>query len=402
MRAPPIAVLLLVAACTGREPNTDWRVTGGDPGNSRFSSLDQINTTNVAQLKVAWIFHTGDLAQGAPGEIQASPIVIDGVLYTTTPALAVIALRAENGTLIWRFDPRTTHDARRTDFSHVNRGVVYWGDSSDRRIFFTAGRRLYALDARTGRPIPAFGDSGSIDLAAGLSRAIGEAYLVATSPGAIYRDLLIQGMRVGEEEGSAPGDLRAYDVHTGAIRWTFHTIPHPGELGYETWPAGARVDAVAQIAKSGFVFLFDRQSGRPLFDIKERPVPASDLRGEHAWPTQPFPVKPAPFARQTIVAADVTEQQQRFRALRSAFFAPPSRAGSIVLPGFDGGGEWGGAAVDPATATLYVNASDVPWIAAMREPGHLPPSAGAPRPGPAVDAAACAACHAAGRPGRGP
>ena len=488
MRAPPIAVLLLVAACTGREPNTDWRVTGGDPGNSRFSSLDQINTTNVAQLKVAWIFHTGDLAQGAPGEIQATPIVIDGVLYTTTPALAVIALRAENGTLIWRFDPRTTHDAPRTDFSHVNRGVVYWGDSSDRRIFFTAGRRLYALDARTGRPIPAFGDSGSIDLAAGLSRAIGEAYLVATSPGAIYRDLLIQGMRVGEEEGSAPGDLRAYDVHTGAIRWTFHTIPHPGELGYETWPAGAwqtagganswaglsvdtargivyvptgsatpdfyggariganlfassllaldaatgkrlwhfqtvhhdlwdrdlpaapnfvtvtrggaRVDAVAQIAKSGFVFLFDRQSGRPLFDIKERPVPASDLRGEHAWPTQPFPAKPAPFARQTIVAADVTEQQQRFRALRSAFFAPPSRAGSIVLPGFDGGGEWGGAAVDPATATLYVNASDVPWIAAMREPAHLPPSAGAPRPGPAVYAAACAACHGADRHGR--
>src|SRR2546422_870200 len=239
MRAPPIAVLLLVAACTGRKPNTDWRVTGGDRGNTRFSSLDQINTTNVAQLKVAWIFHTGDLAQGAPGEIQATPIVIDGVLYTTTPALAVIALRAENGTLIWRFDPRTTHDARRTDFSHVNRGVVYWGDSSDRRISFTAGRRLYALDARTGRPIPAFGDSGSIDLAAGLSRAIGGASLVATSPGAIYRDLLIQGRRAGEEEGSAPGDLRAYDVHTGAIRWTFHTIPHPGEFGYETWPAGA-------------------------------------------------------------------------------------------------------------------------------------------------------------------
>src|SRR2546428_8569686 len=165
MRAPPIAVLLLVAACTGREPNTDWRVTGGDPGNSRFSSLDQINTTNVAQLKVAWIFHTGDLAQGAPGEIQATPIVIDGVLYTTTPALAVIALRAEHGTLIWRFDPRTPHDARRTGFSHVNRRVVYWGDSRGRRIFFTAGRRLYALDARTRRPIPAVGDSGSIDLA---------------------------------------------------------------------------------------------------------------------------------------------------------------------------------------------------------------------------------------------
>jgi len=483
-----IALLLFAAGCASQGPDTDWRVTGGDPGNTRFSPLDQINTTNVARLRVAWVYHTGDLAPDQHGEIQATPIVVDGVLYATTPALAAIALRAASGTLLWRFDPRTTHDARRTDFSHVNRGVVYWADSRDRRIFFTAGRKLYGLDARTGRPIPTFGDSGSVDLAAGLSRAIGDAYLVATSPGAIYQDLLIQGIRVGEEEGSAPGDLRAYDVHTGAIRWTFHTIPHPGEFGYETWPAGAwqtagganswaglsldtargivyvptgsatpdfyggariganlfansllaldaatgkrlwhfqtvhhdlwdrdlpaapnfvtvtrgglRVDAVAQIAKSGFVFLFDRQSGKPLFDVAEHAVPASDLRGERAWPTQPFPLKPAPFARQTITAAGVTEQQQRFRTLRSTFFAPPSRRGSIVLPGFDGGGEWGGAAVDPETATLYVNGSDVPWIATMREPAQLPPNPGAPRPGPAVYAAACAACHGADRGGR--
>ena len=486
MRA--IALLLFAAGCASQAPNTDWRVAGADPGNTRFSPLDQINTSNVAQLRVAWVYRTGDLAADQHGEIQATPIVVDGVLYTTTPALAVVALHAERGTLIWRFDPRTTHDARRTDLSHVNRGVVYWADAGDQRIFFTAGRRLYGLDAHTGRPIATFGDSGSVDLAAGLSRAIGDAYLVATSPGAISKDLLIQGMRVGEEEGSAPGDLRAYDVRTGAIRWTFHTIPHPGEFGYETWPAGAwqaagganswaglsvdtgrgivyvptgsatpdfyggariganlfansllaldaatgkrlwhfqtvhhdlwdrdlpaapnfvtvtrgglRVDAVAQIAKSGFVFLFDRQSGKTLFDVAEHAVPASDLRGERAWPTQPFPLKPAPFARQTITAAGVTEQQQRFRTLRSTFFAPPSRRGSIVLPGFDGGGEWGGAAVDPETATLYVNGSDVPWIAAMREPAHLPPNPGAPRPGPAVYATTCAACHGADRRGR--
>src|SRR5437899_2840906 len=486
MRA--IALLLFAAGCASQAPNTDWRVAGADPGNTRFSPLDQINTTNVARLRVAWVYHTGDLAPDQHGEIQATPIVVDGVLYATTPALAAIALRAASGTLLWRFDPRTTHDARRTDFSHVNRGVVYWADSRDRRIFFTAGRKLYGLDARTGRPIPTFGDSGSVDLAAGLSRAIGDAYLVATSPGAIYQDLLIQGIRVGTEQGAAPGDRRACDVHTGAIRWTFHTIPHPGEFGYETWPAGAwqtagganswaglsldtargivyvptgsatpdfyggariganlfansllaldaatgkrlwhfqtvhhdlwdrdlpaapnfvtvtrgglRVDAVAQIAKSGFVFLFDRQSGKTLFDVAEHAVPASDLRGERAWPTQPFPLKPAPFARQTITAAGVTEQQQRFRTLRSTFFAPPSRRGSIVLPGFDGGGEWGGAAVDPETATLYVNGSDVPWIATMREPAQLPPNPGAPRPGPAVYAAACAACHGADRGGR--
>ena len=486
MRA--IALLLFAAGCASQGPNTDWRVTGSDPGNTRFSPLDQIDTTNVARLRVAWVYHTGDLAPDQHGEIQATPIVVAGVLYATTPALAVIALRAASGKLVWRFDPRTTHDARRTDLSHVNRGVVYWADASDRRIFFTAGRRLYGLDARTGRPIPTFGDSGSVDLAAGLSRAIGDAYLVATSPGAIYKDVLIQGMRVGEEEGSAPGDLRAYDVRTGAIRWTFHTIPHPGEFGYETWPAGAwqtaggsnswaglsvdtargivyvptgsatpdfyggariganlfansllaldaatgkrlwhfqtvhhdlwdrdlpaapnlvtvtrggvRVDAVAQIAKSGFVFLFDRQSGKPLFDVEEHAVPASDLRGERAWPTQPFPLKPAPFARQTITAADVTEQLQRFRTLRNTFFAPPSRQGSILLPGFDGGGEWGGAAVDPETATLYVNGSDVPWIAAMRERAHLPANPGTPRPGRAVYAAACAACHGTDRGGR--
>lgn len=454
-------------------PSTDWRVAGGEPGNSRYSTLDQINTTNVQQLRVAWIYHTRDLPADR-GEIQATPIVVDGIMYTTTPALAVVALHAENGKQIWRFD-------RRTDASHVNRGVVYWADSTDRRIFFSAGRRLYALDARNGRPIRTFGESGSIDLAAGLSRDIGDAYLVATSPGAIYKDLLIQGMRVGEEEGSAPGDLRAYDVRTGAIRWTFHTIPHPGEFGHDTWPptawrsagganswagmsvdtargivyvptgsatpdfyggdrlganlfanalialdantgkrlwhfqtvhhdlwdrdlpaapnlvtvtrAGERVDAAAQITKSGFVFLFDRASGQPLFDIAERRVPRSDLAGERAWPTQPFPVGPAPFARQSITEADVTDLA-RYRALNhGGFFTPPSRVGTIVLPGFDGGGEWGGAAVDPETAVIYVNASDVPWIAAMRESARIPPATGAPRTGAAVYAGTCAACH---------
>ena len=478
-----LGLLWSVAACANQGPNTDWRVAGGDPGNTRYSTLDQINTTNVAQLKVAWIYHTGD----RPGEIQATPIVVDGVLYTTTPALAVIALDAATGRERWRFDPRTTHDARRRDPSHVNRGVVYWSAPGDERILFTAGRGLYALDARTGRPILSFGDSGSLDLGAGLSRDVGDAYLVATSPGAIYKDLLVQGTRVGEEEGAAPGEVRAYDVRTGAIRWTFHTIPHPGEFGYDTWPpgawqtagganswagmsvdtargivyvptgsatpdfyggariganlfanslialdaatgkrlwhfqtvhhdlwdrdlpaapnlvtvtrGGARIDAAAQITKSGFVFLFDRRSGKPVFEVVERAVPASDLRGERASPTQPFPVRPAPFARQTIDSTDVTEQHERFRRMRKAFFAPPSREGSIVLPGFDGGGEWGGAAVDPESATLYVNASDVPWVAAMRELAHIGPETRVARSGAAVYAAACSRCHGADRRG---
>ena len=468
-------------------------MTGSDAGNTRYSTLDQITRDNVAQLRVAWVYHSGDMPAGDQSQIQATPIVIDGVLYATTPALAVIALRADRGTLLWRFDP-FGHENRAT---HVNRGVVYWSDGArDRRIFVTAGRKLYALNAEDGRPIPTFGDSGSVDLARGLSRDSGNAYLVATSPGVIVENLLIQGTRVGEEEGSAPGDVRAYDVRTGHIRWSFHTIPHPGEVGYDSWPKnawrtagganswagmsvdvargivyvptgsatpdfyggnrpganlfantllaldartgrriwhfqtvhhdiwdrdlpaapnlvrltrdGQPVDAVAQITKSGFVFVFDRATGRSLFPIEERAVPPSPLAGESAWPTQPFPLAPAPFARQSMTETDITDRSPgvhatvlaRFRGLRSgALFTPPSKEGSIVLPGFDGGGEWGGAAVDVESGVLYVNASDVPWIAAMRESAALPHSSVA-HTGAAVYRAACASCHGEDRLGR--
>ncbi|HZI43284.1 MAG TPA: PQQ-binding-like beta-propeller repeat protein, partial [Gemmatimonadaceae bacterium] len=462
------SVILAGAAACDRSQATkpaDWRVTGGEPGNSRYSSLDQINRENVARLRVAWTYHTGDMPSGGHSEIQATPIIVDSVLFATTPALAVVALRADNGTLVWRFDPFMNAPKE----FHVNRGVVYWSDDRDRRILFTAGRRLYSLDARTGKPDRVFGNLGSLDLAAGLGRDVAGQYLVATSPGVIYKDLLIQGTRVGEGEGSAPGDIRAYDVRTGAIRWTFHTIPRPGEFGYDTWPAnawqsagganswpgmsldakrgivfaptgsatpdfyggdrvgenlfansllaldaatgkrlwhfqtvhhdlwdrdlpaapnlvglqsgGRHVDAVAQITKSGFVFVFDRVTGKPLFRVEERSVPASDLRGEQAWPTQPIPVKPMPFARQAMSDTELTSVTAdahaaaltRFQTLRaSALFTPPSREGTIVLPGFDGGGEWGGAAVDTTTGIMYVNASDVPWIAAMREVGAVP------------------------------
>jgi len=484
-------VLLVAASCAAREQSVnDWPTTGGAPGNARYSSLDQINTANVGHLQVAWVYHTGDLPPDGHGEIQATPIVVDGVLYTTTPKVAVIALRAAEGTLLWRFDAFPYRPTQ----PHVNRGVVYWADAGhhDRRIFFCVDRRLYALDARTGDPILSFGDSGRgwVDLGEGLGWDIGATYLVSTSPGVAYKDILIWGTRVGEEAGSAPGHIRAYDARTGKIRWTFHTIPWPAEFGYDTWPpdafqtagganswagmtvdtargivyiptgsatpdfyggdrvganlfansllaldaatgkrlwhfqtvhhdlwdrdlpaapnlvtvtrGGSRVDAVAQIAKSGFVFVFDRASGKPLFDVEERAVPVSDLKGEHAWPTQPFPVKPVPFARQTIREADVTASQRpRFRSLRhNSLFTPPSRAGSIVFPGFDGGGEWGGAAVDPETATLYVNASDVPWIAAMRETQAVSAPSREVRTGVAIYKAECASCHGADRRGR--
>jgi quinoprotein glucose dehydrogenase len=478
--------IALVTSSALRAQTANWPITGGEPGNSRYSPLDQINRENVATLRVAWTYHTGDLEPNAHGEIQATPIVIDGVMFTTTPALAVVALRAESGTLLWRFDPFA--GGRRE--LHVNRGVVYWANAGDRRIFFTAGRRLYALDASTGRPIRSFGDSGAVDLARGLSRVIHDEYLVATSPGVVFDDLLIQGTRVGEEEGSAPGDIRAYDVRTGKIRWTFHTIPHPGEFGYDTWPAGAwksagganswpgmsvdakrgivyiptgsatpdfyggarigadlfantllaldartgrriwhfqsvhhdlwdrdlpaapnlltvrrggaPIDAVAQITKSGFVFLFDRLTGRPLFPIEERRVPASDLRGERTWPTQPIPIEPAPFGRQALTDSDIAPQAlSRWRRLRhGSLFTPPSVEGTVVLPGFDGGGEWGGAAVDPDSAVLYVNASDVPWIAAMRPAAVLPDANARPRSGATVYATSCASCHGPDKRGR--
>ena len=462
MRCAAVATLLAGCVAHTTPPvaqTSDWPTTGGAPGNSRYSPLDQINRGNVSSLRVAWTYHSGDATADNRSQIQATPIVVDGVLYSTTPSLDVIALRAGNGTEIWRFDPF----AGGTRESHVNRGVVYWSDARDRRVFFSAGRRLYSLDASSGRPVSGFGSGGWVDLAAGLSREVGDAPVIATSPGVIYRDLLIQGTRVGESEGSAPGDIRAYDVRTGSVRWTFHTIPHPGEFGYETWPAdawktegganswagmtvdaqrgivyiptgsatpdfyggnriganlfantllaldaatgkriwhfqtvhhdlwdrdlpaapnlvsvtrdGRRVDAVAQITKSGFVFLFDRVSGAPLFPIEERAVPASDLTGEQAWPTQPIPVAPAPFARQWMTSADLSAisttasaaSAQRFAALRhDGFFAPPSVKGTVLLPGFDGGGEWGGAAVDRTTGVIYINASDIPWVLAMR------------------------------------
>ena len=495
MRSARLFFALCLAACSssaGSGAGADWPVTGGDAGSSRYSTLDQINAGNVSQLRVVWTHRTGDLPANGRGEIQATPIIVSGVLYATTPALALVAIGAENGARVWRFDPF----AGRERETHANRGVAYWQEGNDRRVFFSAGRRLYALSAWTGIPILTFGDSGWVDLAHGLSRDIGDAYLVATSPGAIYKDLLIQGTRVGEGENSAPGDVRAYDVRTGEIRWSFRTIPRPGEIGHDTWPpdawrsagganswagmsvdtgrgivyvptgsatpdfyggdrAGAnlfantllaldaetgrrlwhfqtvhhdlwdrdlpaapnlvtvrrgasRVDAVAQIAKSGFVFLFDRESGEPLFPIEERAVPPSDLPGEQAWPTQPFPLKPAPFARQVIAEEDLADlfpaardaALKRYRTMRQgSLFTPPSREGTIVFPGFDGGGEWGGAAVDPETATLYVNASDVPWIAAMREAAKIPAASGVRRSGAALFATMCASCHGADRRG---
>jgi quinoprotein glucose dehydrogenase len=461
----PFVALTLLGLCApsfgAAEPapgDQDWRTHGGDPGHRQHSVLDQINRDNVKKLAVAWTYRTGDAAWDNRSQIQCHPIIVGSVLYATSAQLKVFALDAATGRELWVFDPFGA-GATRSSLG-VNRGVTYWEDGEDKRILVTAGQRLFALDAKTGKPIPSFGAGGSVSLLDGLDRDVTGLYVLSNTPGAIYQDLLILGSRVSEGPGvAAPGHIRAYDVRTGKIRWIFHTIPKPGEFGYDTWPKdawtrigganawsgisvdekrglvflptgsaafdfwggnregenlfancvlvleaatgkrvwhyqlvrhdiwdrdlpaapvlvtvkrdGKDVDAVAQITKSGHVFLFDREKGAPLFPIEEVAVPPSDLTGEVAWPTQPVPVRPEPFARQTLTEADVTDRTpaaraavlERLRQVRKGRpFIPPSTQGTVIFPGFDGGGEWGGAAFDPESRLQNVNGNEMPWI----------------------------------------
>jgi quinoprotein glucose dehydrogenase len=447
------ALLLLPALLRAQGRSVDWPVYSGNTDHTHYSTLDQITPQNVTRLRVAWTYDTHDAFEGS--EMQSNPIVIDGVLYATTPKLRVIALDAATGREIWTFDPNTI-DARSGRYRH--RGVVVWRD----RVFATQRNNLWALDRTTGKPIPTFGHDGRVDLRAGLDRPVDGLSVSASTPGVMFDGMLILGTSVPEALPSAPGDLRAYDGLTGEIRWTFHTIPHPGEPGYDTWPKdawkitggvnawsgvtvdpqlgmvfagtgsaafdfyganrvgddlfansvialdahtgkyvwhfqtvkhdlwdmdlpappalvtvvrdGKRIAAVAQITKTGYVYLFERKTGKPLFPIAYRQVPASTLDGEVASTTQPYPVKPAPFVRQTFTEDMLTMRTPEahdsalatFRRYGAAgMFQPPSKAGVIVFPGYDGGGEWGGPAFDPETGLLYVNANEMAWLLRM-------------------------------------
>ena len=441
----------------------EWRVYGGDPASSQYSSLDQIDKNNVTQLEVAWTYHTGDHNQEGSSQIQFNPIIVDGVLYGASPKLKLFALDAATGEERWVFDPY--EDANEPSVFGVSRGVSYWEDGEDRRILFGAGPRLYAIDAISGEPISSFGNNGFVDLREGLDRESTGTFWSMNTPGAVYKDLYIVGGRVAEEHPSAPGHIRAYDIRTGERAWIFHTIPHPGEFGYDTWPAdawqtvgganawsgmsvdhergmvfiptgsaafdfwggnrhgenlfansilaldaatgeriwhfqtirhdiwdrdlpatpnlltvthdGRRIDAVAQITKSGHVFVLDRVTGESLFPLEEIEVPPSDLEGEAAWPTQILPTIPAPFARQQLLADDVTNISPEASAtIRDSIaklmpatgqFIPPSTRGTIIYPGFDGGGEWGGAAHDPHNGIMYVNSNEMAWVQQMRK-----------------------------------
>lgn len=449
----------------------DWPAYGGGPGNNHYSWLAQINRTNVKRLNVAWSFETQEA-----GGLQTSPIVVDGVVYGITPTQKIFALDAATGKLLWKFDSGIRG-------TQPDRGLAYWADGKDKRILVGVMNFLYALDAATGKPISSFAKDGRIDLRENLGREPASAQsIVLTSPAVVYKDLLIVGGRNPETLPAPPGDIRAYDVRTGKLRWSFHTIPHPGEFGYDTWPRdawktsgaannwagmaldpqrgivyvptgsaafdfygadrlgdnlfancllalnaqtgeriwhfqgvhhdlwdrdfpsppvlltlkGRKIDAVAQTTKQGFVYLFDRTNGQPLFPIESRKYPPSDIPGEVAAPEQPLPTLPAPFARQVLTEDMLTmrtpeahqwalENLKKFRS--EGQFIPFSVGNdTVVFPGFDGGAEWGGPAVDAETGIIYINSNEMAWT------GALAPNTGENSPR-AIYMSQCSVCH---------
>lgn len=448
-----LAPLNVRAQTKPQQPQQNWPAYGGGPGNNHYSSLAQINRSNVSQLVLAWKFDTGE-----PGGLETSPIEVGGVLYGITPTQKVFALNAATGKLLWKFNSGING-------TQPARGLVFWSSEKDKRILVGVMNFLYALDAATGKPIPTFGKGGRIDLRENLGRNAALQWAPLTSPGIIYKDLIIVGGRNPETLPAPPGNIRAYDVRTGKLQWSFHTIPHPGEFGYETWPPdawkysgaannwagmaldakrgivyvptgsaafdfygenrigddlfanslialnaatgerlwhfqgvkhdlwdrdfpappalvtlnrdGKQVDAVAQTTKQGFVYLFDRVTGDPFFPIEYKKYPASTVPGEVAAAEQPLPTKPAPFARQLLTEEMLTNRTpqahawalDQFRKFRSEGQFVPLSVGldTVVFPGFDGGAEWGGPAVDPESGILYVNANEMAWTGALAE-----------------------------------
>jgi glucose dehydrogenase len=460
----------------------DWPVYGGQLADDHYSPLTEINRKNVDRLKIAWTFDTGE-----KNGLQTSPLILGRVLYAYTPTQKVIALNAATGKLLWTFDSGI-------EGTQPDRGLTWWTDGSEKRLFAGVMNFLYALDPSTGKPIPTFGEHGRVDLRKQLRGDYRQQSIALTAPGIIYKDLIIVGGRNPETHPAPPGDVRAFDVRTGALRWVFHTIPHPGELGYDTWPKnawlqtgaannwagmaldakrgivyvptgsavsdfygadrvgndlfadsllalnaetgkliwdfqgvhhdiwdrdfpsppslltvvhhGKRIDAVAQTTKQGYLYVFDRVSGKPLFPIEEQPVSASTAPGEVSSPTQPRPVAPEPFARQRLTAEMLTTRTpeahqsalDKFKTFRSdGGFVPLSvDKQTVIFPGFDGGAEWGGSAVDTATGVIYVNANEMAWT------GGLTENKAGGSPGQIVYDHLCVVCHGDHREGSPP
>ena len=449
------------------------RVWGSYRGNSEtnaYSPLTQINSKNVTELEVAWQFGippaTGATQGGGRGfggqGGQSNPVIVDGAMYSLLNR-KVYAVNSTTGEKIWEFDPATSGATG----ALAMRGVCYWQKGNDKRILTTVGPTLIAINANTGELIKTFGVDGKVDMREGLIPGVAAndiKDLSNSSPGVICGDLIIMGSRVDENYGASPGHIRAYSTITGKRAWTFHTIPHPGEYGYETWPKdawkefggvndwaglsadpkrnmvfiatggisydfygadrpgtnlfadcvvaldaktgkrkwhfqtihhdlwdwdltsppnlititknGKKIDAVAQLSKSGFIFVLDRVTGKSLFPIKEVKAPRSDIPGEQAWPTQPEPVLPKSFSRQHITEADISNFSQAshdssvrlFRSFRNeGIWTPPSLKGSWHSPGSNGGADWGGGSFDPRTNIIYIKSNEAPEIIKMQK-----------------------------------
>ncbi len=477
--------VLLLVECTPAD--VEWPAYLGDKASSQYKDLKQINLTNVSSLEVAWTYNTGGKSPENRSQIQCNPIIVDGVLYGTTPVLKVFALDAKTGEELWSFDPSFENNSG----LNSNRGVTYWESGSDKRILFTAGSNIFALDASSGMLKTGFGSEGVASLKQGLGERSEDLFVASTTPGVVFEDLYILGTRVSENANAAPGYIRAFDVLTGELQWTFHTIPRPGEFGYDTWPADAwerigganswsgmtldeenemlfvptgsasfdfwggdrvgdnlfancllalnvrtgeriwhfqtvhhdiwdrdlpsppnlvtiekeerSIQAVSQATKSGYIYIFERLTGEPIFPIDERPVPPSDLDGEVAARTQPFPSAPPPFSRQAFLEEDVNmffdeytdSLKQLVKNTRGGGqYVPPSTQGTMYFPGFDGGAEWGGQAYDPESGILYVNANEMPWIQTMVRTGKEEVKSGLLADiGSSIYTSNCMACH---------
>jgi quinoprotein glucose dehydrogenase len=489
--------LFFFTGCNNHNNSRTWSIYKADAESSSYSGLKEINKQNVHQLKIAWIFNPNDASKGSGREhSECNPIIIDSIMYATSARHRVYAINARNGQQIWSFDPFNGGVG-----GGVCRGVTYWEDGEDKRILFTGGDDLFALNANTGKVISSFGKEGKVSMNIGIRDNPELISVKPTSPGIVYKDLLIIGNEVSELYGAQPGYIRAYNIKTGKLEWTFHTIPKPGEAGYETWPKdawkyaggannwggmsldkkrgmvflatgspsydfygadrkgknlfgncivaleagtgkllwyfqtihhdlwdydlpappnlvtveknGKKIDAVAQTSKIGFLYVLNRQTGESLFPVEERKVPASDVPGEEAWPTQPFPLKPEPYARQFMTADDLTNFSPEahdsllkfFNGLRyEGLFTPPSTKGALNLPGTIGGSEWGGAAYDPSTGILYLKSNDAPEIDLLQKvvPGVKPVTHLGSDAGKKIYMTYCVSCHKENREGDEP
>ena len=439
---------------------TDWPAYGYDQSGQRFSPLKQIDTANVSKLRKAWQYGiTSDAANAAtqgPPATEAVPIMVDGMLYTPTVNHAIVALEPESGEEIWKYD-----------LSKANatlRGLTYWPGDKDNPPAILAGTsegRLIALNARTGKLVPGFGKEGVVDLRAGVTEKFPTAPYHMSSPGVIYNNLIITGAQGKEDDPDGPAmDVRAWDLRTGKLVWTFHTIPHPGEAGYETWPKdnwlaagspanwgaatvdtqrgliflpigqpaaqyyggarhgqnlfsssivaldantgkvrwyfqlthhdmwdydaeaapslmevirdGKKIPVVVALSKPGLMFFLNRETGKSVYPWEERPVPQSDVPGEQSSPTQPFPVKPPPLARQGMKPDEVftgePEHEKFCRDLvaqiggihnEGAYTPYSSKEIRVIFPGQQGGPNYGGVSVDPTLGYVFVNSRNV-------------------------------------------